>query len=245
MSTSAINIFNEKALHADLKAWYARPGDQIEAPLDDFIIDIVRGALLIEIQTRNFSSIKRKLQTLTVHHSVRLVYPIAREKWIIKLDKDEKTRLSRRKSPKQGSIFELFAELVSFPQLLANPNFSIEVLFIQEEELRRQDSRRGWRRGGWVTHERRLLDVVERRRFETPTDMRPLLPDGLATPFTTSDLAKAIARPRRLAQRMAYCLREMGILAPAGKRGKAVLYTVSLGPIPNPSVKLETPAMIV
>ncbi|MBN2006877.1 MAG: hypothetical protein JXA21_26220 [Anaerolineae bacterium] len=226
MPASKINLFNEKALHADLKAWVALPDDQIEAPVDDFIIDIVRGALLIEIQTCSFSSIKRKLQMLTVHHPVRLVYPIAREKWIVKLDRDEKTHLSRRKSPKRGSIFELFAELVSFPQLLVNPNFSLEVLFIREEELRRQDSRRGWRRKGWVTHERRLLDVVERKCFETPEDMRLLLPEGLPSPFATSDLAKAIARPRRLAQRMVYCLREMGLLARAGKRGNAVLYTI-------------------
>ncbi len=226
MLPTAINTFNEKALHADLKAWYAAPGDLIESPVDGFVIDIVRGALLIEIQTRSFSSIKRKLQTLTAWHPVRLIYPIAREKWIVKLGKDGKSRLSRRKSPKQGSIFELFTELVSFPQLLATPNFSVEVLFIQEDELRRQDSRHGWRRGGWVTHERRLLKVTGRQCFATPADMRPFLPEGLAAPFTTSDLAKAIAKPRRLAQRMAYCLREMGILAQTGKRGNAALYTI-------------------
>ena len=126
--TSAINTFNEKALHADLKAWYARPDDLIETPVDGFIIDIVRGDLLIEIQTRNFSAIKRKLNQLTANHPVRLVYPIACEKWIVKLPKDGKSPKSRRKSPKRGALVDLFAELVSFPDLLASPNFSLDVL---------------------------------------------------------------------------------------------------------------------
>ena len=52
--------------------------------------------------------------------------------------------------------------------MLREPNFSLEVLLIDEEELRRHDRRRAWRRRGWVTHERRLMEVVGRYLFETP-----------------------------------------------------------------------------
>ena len=216
----------EKSLHADLKAWYARPGDGVEVPLEGFIIDIVRGDLLVEIQTQNFSAIKDKLIALTPHHPVRLVYPIAREKWIVKLAKEGGERISRRKSPKRGAWVEVFEELVSFPQLLGDPNFSLEVLFIQEEEVRRYDGRRRWRRKGWVTDERHLLRVLERRQFASPADMRPLLPDGLCEPFSTADLAIAMSRSRRFARKMAYCLREMGLVEPVAKRGNAILYRV-------------------
>ena len=139
---------SEKPLHAALKEWYAQPGDQLEVPVDDFFIDIVRDELLIEIQTRSFSSIKRKLMKLTTRYPVRLVYPIAREKWIVRLADDGAQPLSRRKSPKRGTVEDLFGELVSFPQLLSHPSFSLEVLLIQEEELRRHDPKRGWRRRG-------------------------------------------------------------------------------------------------
>ncbi len=50
------------------------------------------------------------------------------------------------------------------------------------------------------------------------------MPPVLAEPFTTADLAAALSRPRRLAQQMAYCLREMGIIAPVGKHRNAILY---------------------
>lgn len=220
-----VSTLNEKPLHAALKKWYARPDDQLEVSVDGFIVDIVRGDLLVEIQTQNFSSIKRKVAALTACHPLRVVYPIAREKWIVRLAKDGNSQLGRRKSPNRGTVEQVFGELVSFPELLLNPNFSLEVLLIQEEEIRRYDRRRGWRRHGWVTHERRLLQVVGQQLFKTPEDMMPLVPTDLAEPFTTSELATAIAKPRWLAQKMAYCLREMGAIAQVGKRGNAFLYT--------------------
>ncbi len=220
-----IGTLNEKSLHAALKRWYARPHDLFEVPLDGYVIDIVQDDLLVEIQTRNFSAIKHKMLTLASSHPLRLVYPIAREKWIVKLAEDERSRLGRRKSPKRGAVEQVFQELVSFPQLLRAPNFSLHVLLIQEEELRRHDKRRGWRRKGWVTHERRLIQVVDQRLFETPRDLAALIPDSLEEPFTTSELATAIAKPRWLAQKMAYCLREMGALTAVGKRGNAIQYS--------------------
>jgi len=112
-----IGLLNEKALHADLKAWYAQPGDEIEVKVDGYFIDIVQGthavhepqgvcesrnrdsqgSLLVEIQTRNFSGIKRKLTDLTARHHLRLVHPIAQEKWIVKRPKREGDRVTRRK----------------------------------------------------------------------------------------------------------------------------------------------------
>lgn len=222
--TQTIGTLNEKPLHAALKEWYARPGDRFEVSVDGFVIDIVRGDLLVEIQTGNFAAIKRKLSALVPSHPVRLVYPIAREKWIVKLAEDGNGQLGRRKSPKRGTLEQVFRELVSFPALLSHPNFTLEVLFIQEEETRRYDGKRGWRRRGWVTYERRLLQVVGSHLFETPVDVAALFPPDLCEPFTTSDLAAAIARPRWLAQKMAYCLREMGAITSTGKRGNAILY---------------------
>ena len=223
-ASSGIGTLNESPLHADLKSWYARPDDRLEVAVDGFIVDIVRGDLLVEIQTANFSSIKQKLTALTASHRVRLVYPVAREKWIVKLARDGSGKSSRRKSPKRGTTEEVFRELVRFPQLLSNANFSLDVLLIQEEEVRRYDGRRGWRRRGWVTQERRLLEVVGSHVFETPADLGALVPATLDAPFTTTELAAAIARPRWLAQKMAYCLREMGTITPVGKRGNAILY---------------------
>jgi hypothetical protein len=223
---SGIGLLNEKPLHASLKQWYARPGDRFEVPVDGFVIDIVRDDLLIEIQTRNFASINAKLCKLTRSYEVRLVYPIVLEKWIVRSATDAGEIAVRRKSPKRGRLEDLFWELVSIPQLLSHPNFSLEVLLIREEEVRRYDGRRKrWRRKGWVLEGRRLVDVLDRRLFETSADWLAFVPDGLQS-FTTKDLATVVNTRRDLAQKMAYCLRHAKMIEMIGRQGRANLYRV-------------------
>jgi hypothetical protein len=224
---TGIGLLNEKPLHASLKEWYAQPEDQLEVSVDGFVIDIVQDDLLLEIQTSSFASIKSKLIDLARAHPIRLIYPIAQEKWIIKPAKDNSGGVTRRKSPKRGRVEDVFWEMVSFPQLLANPNFSLEVLLIREEEVRRYDGKRKWRRRGWVVEERRLLEVVDQRLFEKPADWQALLPEELEEPFTTKDLAEAMGIGRKLAQKMAYCLRKVKVIRLMGKRGRANLYGVA------------------
>ena len=220
-----IGSLNEKPLHAALKTWCAQPNAQFEVTVAGFVIDIVQDDRLIEIQTRNFSAIKRKLMRLTADYKVRLVHPIAQEKWIVKPSKNAVGGHTRRKSPKRGRPEDFFEELVSIPALLANPNFSLMLLLIREEEVRHFDARRGWRRKGWVTQERRLLEVVEQRLIKSPEDLASFIPSSLCDPFTTSELAVALGRPRWFAQKMAYCLRETGVIAQVGTRSRAVLYS--------------------
>ena len=222
--SSDIGTLNEKPLHAALKEWYARPGDRMEATVEGFVVDLVRDGLLIEIQTGNFTPLRRKLERLARDHCIRVVYPIAREKWIVKLPQKKGDSVTRRKSPKRGTIWGLFEDLVNCPRLLADPRLSLEVVFTQQEEVRRHAAGRSWRRKGWVTVERRLLAIVEQRRFQSPADLAALLPADLPEPFSTADLAREAGVPRRLAQRAAYCLRQMNAIALAGKDGNALLY---------------------
>src|SRR5512143_2160638 len=107
-----IGTLGENSLHAALKTWYAQPGDQVEVKLEGYYIDLVRGEQLIEIQTRHFGALKTKLGRLLEHHPVRLVHPIAVEKWIVRLPAEGETPLSRRRSPRRGRLEHLFLELV-------------------------------------------------------------------------------------------------------------------------------------
>lgn len=222
-SQAHVGTLREKPLHAALKRWYSIEGDRIEEPVDGFVVDIVRGDTLIEIQTRSFSSMKRKLARLLDAHRVRLVYPVPVEKWIVKLDEDDEV-LSRRKSPKRGMVADLFGELVSFPDLIDHPGLSIEVLMIQEEEVRRFEPNKAWRRKGWVIDERRLIQVVDRALFDSPASLGALLPGDLPEEFDTAQLAEGLGCNRRLAQQMTYCLRHAGAIEMAGKEGNAILY---------------------
>ena len=222
-----IGTLREKPLHASLKRWYGQPGDRFEVPVDGFVIDIVRGDLLIEIQTRGFSAMKRKVTTLLdLGHRVLIIHPIAIDKWIVKIGADGEI-LSRRRSPKHGSPIEVFAELVSFPGLLAHPHLQIEVVMVNEEEYRSYTPGQAWRRKGWSVVERRLIEVVDTVAINNVDDLAALLPPGLPDPFTTADLAASLGRPRRIAQQMAYCLRGAEAIVQVGKRGNTVEYRLA------------------
>jgi hypothetical protein len=222
---NGIGTLQEKSLHAALKKWYARPGDQLEVPVEGYLVDIVRGNQLIEIQTRNFSALKGKLISLLDTFPVRLVHPIAMEKWILRQSTEEFGKVERRRSPKHGRLDHLFLELVRFPQLMSHPNFTLEVLFTHEEEVRVDDGRGAWRRRGWSISDRRLIEVVDRVILEQPVDFAHLIPDELEQPFTTRELARVRRIPPYLAGKMAYCLREMGLVEVVGKRRRAYLYS--------------------
>jgi len=221
-----IGTLREKPLHASLKRWYARSDDRVEVPVDRFVVDLVRDDLLIEVQTRGFSSMKQKLaDLLDLGHHVRIVHPIALNRWIVKIDADGEI-LSRRRSPRHGEPTDLFAELVSFPDLLGHPGLQIHLILTQEEEYRRHTPNRSWRRKGWMVVERRLIDVVDTLMISGPEDLADLLPTDLPETFTTEDLATSLGRTRRIAQQMAYCLRMAGVVTPVGKVGNAVRYRV-------------------
>ena len=224
--SNRIGTLNEKPLHAALKQWYARPDDRVEVSVDGFTVDIVRSGLLIEIQTRHLGALKRKLLKLVEDHPLRLVHPIAAEKWITRVGEDGET-IGRRRSPRRGAVEHVFAELVSFPGLLGHPNFTLEVLLIREEEIRHRDEDGGrcnWRRRGWVTQERRLLEVLSSHVLSGPADAAAFLPAALPQPFTTRELAIASGQPLWLSQKTAYCLRGMGVLTVVGKRGRSTLF---------------------
>jgi len=218
-----IGTLNEGSLHAALKQWYARPGDLIEHPVDGYVVDLVRDELLIEVQTGGFSPLRAKLEDLTDRHQVRLVAPIPATRTIVRVT-DGGQLLSRRRSPKHGRYEDIFTRLVSFPALIDHVGFEIDALLTVEEEVRVHRPGQAWRRKGWVVLGRSLIEVAESLRIGSSTDLAAFLPAGLPVPFSTADVSRLAALPRRVAQHMVYCLRATGELDIAGKEGNAVLY---------------------
>ena len=216
----------EYSLHSEIKDWYMLSGDELEAKVEDFIIDIIRGKLLIEIQTGNFSAIKRKLVKLLLNNKVRLVYPVAELKWIVHISKSGEF-IRRRKSPKKGKLTDLFYELIHMPTLIKNPNFSLEVLIIEEEEVRCKDGRGSWRRRGISVKDRKLLNVFDRIIFKNNQDFLKFLPNELDEYFTNKVLALKMGISIVLAQKITYCLRKMGVISIAGKKSNELMFKFS------------------
>ena len=226
--SNQIGTLKENSLHAELKSWFKMSGDKIETPIDGYIIDIVRGELLIEIQTQNFSAIRKKLENLLKRYKVRLIYPIVQKKWIIGLDQNGAQVTRRRLSPKHNSYVNIFEELVWIPHLILNSNLSIEALIVHVEETRLNDGKGSWRRKGWSIVDRKLVNIIDQKIFYESIDYLTLIPKDLRIPFTNFELSKALQKSIGLARKMTYCLRKINILKVIGKKGKAFLYDLSL-----------------
>ena len=220
-----IGSLNESPLHLALKNLYSVEHSTQEVPIGAFVADVLHpDQVIIEIQTSGFARLHRKLQVMLEAYRVVLVYPVAQVRHIVRLTDEPDEASATRRSPKRGRVADVLAELVSIPELLNHPNFELEVLLVELDEFRRHVPGRARRRNGWVVVQRRLRAVVDRQRFRSSTDLYGLLGAPVAEPFSTGDLATAMAAPRHLARKLAFCLRACGEIEACGKSGNAILY---------------------
>jgi hypothetical protein len=220
---SSIGVLREGPLHAAVKAMLAAPGDRVEVPVGRFVIDLIRAdGELVEVQSGSFGPLGAKLDALLDRHRFRIVHPVAAERRIVRVDEDGEV-LSVRRSPKRGSVVEVFDKLTAFPSLLTHPNLTVDVLLLGEDHIRgaRPVSARRRTRDPGARH---LRDVLARIELHGADDIVRALPPLPRQPFSTRQLASLLGCSMLLAQRTAYCLRAINIIEAAGKRGRTPLH---------------------
>ena len=228
-NTNSIGMRNESSLHIQMKQWCFKDGDKVEVPIKGYIIDIVRENLLIEIQTKNFSAMKRKLKDLLSEYQVRVIHPIAATRHITYLiaDCEGNTHYTTRKSPKKGVLLDVFNELIGITDFLDNLNLEIEVLLIHEEEFRCNDGKGSWKRKGASITDRKFNAVQESYIFKNKQDYIDILPSNLPELFTTKSLAKALGIKVNTSRKIVYCLKKINGIIQVGKEGNMLVYSRS------------------
>ncbi len=211
-------------LHRALQRYYAGEEGCIEAEVAGFRADVLADDTVYEIQTANFTAIRDKLRKLARSYRVVLVFPVPRDKTIVRIDADTGEELSVRRSPKHGQLADVFDQLVYAFGLMRLKNFALEVVVTIERELRRDDGQGSWRRRGVSVVGRELVEIVESRRFEQPAELLRMLPEGLPEQFTVADLKEGLGIKERAAGRMAYVLRELGVTKHVGTQGRTYVY---------------------
>jgi len=216
----------ETTLHRQLKERYAVDGALVEQRLGRYRIDVVQPDQLVEIQLASLSAIRDKIAALLKKHRVLIVKPVVARKHLVKRRRAGGRIVSRRRSPKQRTLLDVFEELVHFTRVFPHRRLTLEVLLVEIEEWRYPGhGRRRWRRDNdHQVEDQRLLDVLEVHRFEKAADLCRMLPPALPRPFHTGHLAEGLGVERWIAQRMAYCLRHMGAIQSVGKLRGAWLY---------------------
>lgn len=226
-SGSGIGTLGEKTLHAMLKRYFDPHEENHEVTVGGFVADIVGESGIIEIQTRQFDRLRKKLPAFLSLCPVTVVYPIPKIKWLRWIDPDSGEITARRKSPRAGTCFDVFYELYKIMDCIGHPNFSLCLMLLEMEEYRNLN---GWdkkKKRGSTREERLPVALIEELHLSSPCDYAGLLPLSLPTDFTARDLKEHAKISLSTAQTALRVLYSLGAVERTGKKGRAFLYRIN------------------
>ena len=224
---NGIGTLGEKTLHAVLKQYYEPHKENQEIKVGDFVADIVGENGVIEIQTRSFNRLLRKLECFLEYCDVTVVYPIAEVKYLSWIDLDTGEVTSRRRSPKRGNIYDSVDELYRIKYTLDNPRMHLCLCMLELEEARYLN---GWSRDkkrGSTRCDRVPTALNSELRFDCSADYRRFIPSPLPAEFTSRDFAKAAKIRLDKAQTALNLLTYLGLVDRIGKRSNLIVYRIS------------------
>jgi len=227
---NGIGTLGEKTLHAVLKHYYEPDEANHEIKIGSFVADIVTNSSqapavgeIIEIQTRSFDKLRKKLLEFLEIGPVIVVYPIPKTKWLLWIDEETGEITKKRKSPKQGQIYDVILELYKIKPFLIHPNFRLCIVLIDLEEYRYLN---GWskdKKKGSTRCDRVPIDIVEEVYINSIADYMKFIPKGLNHQFTSKDYRDAAKTSLRTSQTALNILHYIGVVKRVGKQGRLYL----------------------
>ncbi|MBE6024087.1 MAG: hypothetical protein E7231_12965 [Cellulosilyticum sp.] len=222
--TNGIGTLKEKTVHAVLKNYYSPNVIYQEQRIEGFVADIFTDEQIIEIQTRNFNTMRKKLETFLPLYDVTIVYPIAATKWLSWINEETGEMTSKRKSPKRGHIYQIIPELYRIKSFLGHPNLHFMLTFLDIEEYRLLNGWNHTKKRGSTRHDGIPTKLVNEIYLHVPKDFTCFLPDTLPPIFTTKDFQKAAKITTSCATTGLHILYHIGVIERIGKQGRAYLY---------------------
>jgi hypothetical protein len=212
-----------------LKEWACVGGGRVEVEIEGKVADGIDGeGNIVEVQTGKFGTLRSKISAWTASgHRVRIIHPIASRTTLLLLDPTTGETISRRKSPKHETFWDIFSDLVHYPELIANGNIRLELPII--EKIERRISLPEPRRSGRYMKTTRTVDrelevITDVRILSGPQEWIDLIPTCTPQPFDTTGLAVSLGIAEVLARKMLYCYNRAGLIHPCGKEGKRIVY---------------------
>ncbi len=224
---NGIGTLSEKTIHSVLKYYYAPNSAYHEVKIGSYIADICVDGEIFEVQTRNFNTMRRKLDFFLQEHEVTIIYPVAHTKWISWLDEETGELTPKRKSPKTGTPYQIIPELYRIKMYMSNPRLHFIISLIDVEETRYLN---GWsrdRKKGSSRMDGIPVDIYGELRIDTMSDYLQFLPDTLPAEFTSSDLARTAKITSNRASTLLNVLLETGTVSRIGKTGRSYVYALA------------------
>lgn len=222
--TKRIGTLQEKLLHRIIKYYFEEDVTFHEIKVGSFYADILKEKEIIEIQTRAFNKLRKKLDCFLPNYKVTIVYPLPYNKWLCWIDEETGEVSSKRKSPKKGTIYDAILELYKINPYLSHPNLKVCLLFIDMEEYRTLN---GWsldKKKGSSRYNRIPLGLVEEVYLNSSLDYHIFLSKELPLNFTSKDFQNVSPINRHKAQIALKILTDLGCVNRIGKQKNQIIY---------------------
>lgn len=220
-----IGTYGEKCLHAILK-YYFEPDDSLhEIPVNGFIADIQNQHGIFEIQTRNFDKLRKKAAVFLDQRPLTVVYPIIHQKWLCWIDEQTGTVSPKRKSPKTGTVYDAAKELYKIKPLLAHPNLTLCLIFLDAVEYRLLNGWSADKKKGSTRSQIVPSAFYRTVSFNTSNEYRNVfIPAEIPHPFTAKEVAMVTRARINQVRLLMTCLTSVGAIQKVGKRGREYIY---------------------
>jgi hypothetical protein len=220
----AIGTRRESGLHRALKFRYSGQNGHTEQVFGEYVCDcITETGEIIEIQTGSFGPLKDKVKKLAAQGPVRIVHPVIITKYIETYDA-KGTLLRKRRSPRRGSPWDIFSNLLYAPEIPLLKGLRVELALIDVLERRIEDGKGSWRRGGTSIIGKELVGWHDSITFTKPRDYRRFIPMEQNRDFTVRSLSEQAGITEGLARKTLYVLGKIRIVERTGKNGRFYTY---------------------
>ena len=225
---------NQTLLHQSLKHEYARQvsGDEEVDVLSDGkryrldVLDRARGHVF-EIQLEHFGrQFYQKIADIAKHYFITIIHPVPVVQHVsTRCGSTVETKVVH----KRNDFYSIFDALIRFRIPFDPKRFKFEILLTEESVVQ---VHAGFKRGRplYCVLSRELMRVVESREIASIADVLAFLPPGLPPTFTNQDIANRLdikggkTRRKKMASRITYSLRLLGLLRESGKQGRLLLF---------------------
>ncbi len=224
--TKGIGTYKENTLHNVLKNYFEPHNENHEIKIGNFVADIVGENGVIEIQTGSFNAMRKKLTAFLEVCDVTIVYPMCKVKWLYNIDDNTGEVISKRKSPKKGTVQDAFFELYRIKNFLNNERLHFKLIVLEEAHY--QTINKVSYRGKKYRIDRVPIEIIEEIDIFDKYDYKKLIPKELYTSetFTAKDFAKSSKCSHRIAQIGLNILFSIDVVERVGKDKNAFLYKV-------------------
>lgn len=222
-----ITTYKERSLHLALKKYFCPDSSLHEIKIGKYVADACDGETVFEIQTGNFSPLRKKLQFYleSTELNIIIIRPIAQDRRVFWLDgATGELKKAPRLSPRHEGLASGIADILYLKELLGNDRITFCFVMMEIDEARLLDGYGKQRKTRATSIDRMAGEIYSINYIKSAQDVAdvlfPLLPDG---EFDRSSLSKSLKINGLKLWSAQKLLIELGILK-CEKRGKKLIF---------------------